>query len=147
MTTSNIYHGGSSCKKGWTGGGGGGVGQYINYGSSEGVSTTTNAAWQNKLLVSFTAVLGVRYKIEGYCEIFAVADEDVEAELTINTVRYAFSHFKNPLYADRWTQWNGCFYVDNTLTGNQDVRINWRSGFGGGNKSIQRARILITRLD
>lgn len=139
---------GNGAPRGWpnVSGGLGTALRYVNSGSSEGVSTTTNAAFQNKLLVSFTATNGVRYWIQGYCEIFAVADEDVEAELTINTVQYCFSHFKNPLYADRWAQWNTGWYESNALSGNQDIRINWRNGFGAGNKSIRRARILITQF-
>lgn len=118
---------------------------YVNSGSSEADSNTTSGTFQQKLLVSFTATLGVRYHIHGYCEIFAQDDQDVEAELTINTVQYCFSHFKNPPYADRWAQFNGAFYQDNTLNGNQDVRINWRNGYGAGAKYIRRARILITQ--
>jgi len=124
--------------------GGAGSMCYVNSGESEGVSGTTSATFQLKLLVSFTAVLGVRYYIHTYCEVESPADEDAEGQVTINTVEQMFMHFKNLPFATRWSQMNGALYQSNALSGNQDIRINWRNGFGGGTKNIRRARILIT---
>lgn len=136
---------GNGAPRGWPSSGSSTGMCYVTSGSSEGVSGTTNAAFQQKLLVSFTATLGIRYHIHGYLELECPADEDGEAELTINTVQQCFMHFKNLPYATRWAQMNGCFYQSNALSGNQDVRINWRNGYGAGTKNIRRARILITQ--
>ncbi|NIV10541.1 MAG: hypothetical protein GWN62_04360 [Aliifodinibius sp.] len=131
--------------RGWPIATGGSAICYVADGSSEGVSGTTSGTFVQKLLVSFTAVLGVRYHIHSYLELEAPDDEDVEGEVTINTVQYAFCHFKNYPYATRWSQMNGAFYQSNALSGNQDIRINWRNGFGAGTKNIRRARILVTQ--
>lgn len=146
--TSKIYHGGGiGGGNGYQSGGAAPVtSYYVIDGASEAESITTNAVFQQKLLVSFAATLGVRYKIEGYCELGAAADEDAEAELTINTVQYCFAHYKNLPYATRYCQFEGCFYISNALTGNQDIRLNWRNGYGAGDKYIRRARILVTKL-
>ena len=136
---------GNGAPRGWPNLGGASGMCYVASGSSEGVSGTTNAAFQQKLLVSFTATSGIRYHIHGYLEIECPADEDGEAELTINTVQQGFMHFKNLPYAVRWAQMNGCFYQSNALSGNQDVRLNWRNGYGAGTKNIRRARLLITQ--
>lgn len=137
---------GNGAPRGWPNLAGIPVVIYETSGSSEGVSGTTSATWQNKLLVSFTATLGVRYQIHTYLEVEVPADEDGEAQVTINTVEYMFMHFKNLPYATRWSQMNGAFYQSNALNGNQDIRINWRSGYGAGTKNIRRARILVTRV-
>jgi hypothetical protein len=118
---------------------------YVASGESEAVSGTTDSAFQQKLLVNFTATLGVRYIIHTYCEIESPADEDAEAQVTINTVEQMFMHFKNLPYATRWAQMNGAFYHSNNLNGSQDVRINWRNGYGAGTKNIRRARILVAQ--
>jgi len=118
---------------------------YVASGESEAVSGTTDSAFQQKLLVSFTATLGVRYVIHTYCEAQSPADEDVEAQVTINTVEQMFMHFKNQPYSTRWAQMNGAIYQSNALNGNQDVKINWRNGYGTGTKNIRRARIFVMR--
>lgn len=146
---SRIYHGGSaSGGSGYSGSGAApAITPFITYGNSEAESTTVDMAFVNKLTVSFVATLGVRYKIDYYCEVFSAADEDVEAQVTINTVECSFAHFKNAPYADRWAQFNGGFCFHDNLNGAVDVEINFRSGYGAGDKKIRRARILITRVD
>lgn len=136
---------GNGAPRGWPALASGPVLIYVADGSSEGSSGTTSATWVNKLLVSFTATNGVRYHIHTYLELEVPADEDGEAQVTLNTVEIMFMHFKNLPYATRWSQMNGAFYQSNALSGNQDVRINWRSGYGAGTKNIRRARILIAK--
>lgn len=147
MNQAAIYHGGGMGGGGGFGSGGAVATHYINSGASEAESSTTSAVMVNKLTVNFAATAGIRYLIQAYCEIGAVADEDVEAELTINGTQYAFAHFKNPPYATRYCQFEGTFYESNALAGAVAVALNWRSGYGAGLKYIRRARILVTRID
>lgn len=141
-----IYHGGSAVKKGWPTTAAA-ITQYIADGASEGNSSTTSAVFQNKLSVPFVATLGVRYKITFYAEIEVPADEDGEIQGTVNGTQYVFCHFKNLPFATRWSQMNGGHYLSTTLNGAITVNIDWRNGFGGGNKTIRRARILVVRID
>lgn len=121
---------------------------FIAYGDSEAASYTTSASWQQKLRVSFTATLGVQYKITWYFEMYAVADEDVEVQVELDdTNQVAESKFRNPPFANRWAQCNGGFYFADNLSGNVDVDIDYKSGFGVGQKGIRRARLIITRVD
>lgn len=111
--------------------------------TSESESVTTSSSWVNKLTVVFPATLGKMYMINSYCEIGSVADEDVEGRLAVSGVEQAFAHFKNQPYAERWSQMNGAFYLSDALTGNITVTIDYRNGYGAGNKKIRRARLAI----
>jgi hypothetical protein len=121
---------------------------YIASGVSEGESYTASSTWVQKLRVSFSATLGVRYLIQWYFEMWATSDEDAEVQVELNdTTQIAFSHFKNQPYADRWAQCNGGLYFSTTLDGTTDIDIDYRNGYGAGNKGIRRARIIVTRVD
>lgn len=119
---------------------------YITDGASEGESSTTSGTFQQKLLVSFTATNGVRYKIDAYAECNAPADQDVEWQLTINGTEYCFGYHKSHSYAATWNKWNAGFYVSNSLSGTIDLKINWRNSYGANAKIIRRARILVTQI-
>lgn len=148
MNRASIYHGGGFGGCGGFGSAGGAVAtHYIASGASEAESSTTSGTFVNKLTVNFAATAGIRYLIHAYCEIGGVADEDVEAQMTINATQYAFAHFKNPPYATRYCQFEGTFYESNALSGAQAVTLDYRSGYGAGLKYIRRARILVTRID
>lgn len=148
MNQANIYHGGGF-------GGCGGfpatgplpLTRFVNSASSEGTSGTTSATFQLKTSLSFTAVTGTKYLIQGYCEIEAPADEDTEAQLTIGGTEYCFSHWRNPPYATRWYSWNTGWYYSNALNGSITVAINWRNGYGAGTKNIRRARLIVLIVD
>lgn len=146
---SKIYHGGGVSKSGFPASSTPAppVTYLIASGVSEADSITTDMAYVNKLTVNFVATLGVMYLINAYCELNSVADEDVESQMTINGTEYLFAHFKNQPYATRWCQWEGGFYFSDALNGAQEVKINWRNGYGAGNKTIRRARIIVTRID
>jgi hypothetical protein len=146
---SKIYHGGGIGKGGFPASSTPAppITHYVASGESEGESITTNVDFVNKLTVTFNATLGVRYMIQACCEIGAVQDEDVKVQLTINGTEYMTGLLKNFPYTTGYGQWNGSFYQSNTLTGAQEIKINWRNAYGAGNKYIKRARILITRID
>ena len=121
---------------------------YIVDGASEGESYTTSVTFVQKLRVSFTAVLGVRYRIDYNLETFCQDEEDVKAQVQLNdSTDIGFHHFRNGPYADRWSQMNSGFYISDALSGNIDVDIDWRNAYGSGAKGIRRARVIVTRVD
>lgn len=121
---------------------------FIASGTAEGESYTTSATFQQKLRVTFTATTGTRYLIQWYFEMYAYDDEDCEVQVELNdTTQIGFAHFKNLPYAARWAQCNGGMYFSTTLNGTINVDIDWRNGYGSGNKGIRRARIFVTRVD
>lgn len=148
MNQSLIYHGGGyGGGGGFPAGGGSVINPFIAFNSSEGNSSTTSATFVNKCTLNFSATSGVRYRIDFYGEIEVPADEDGEIQGTVGGTQVVFCHFRNLPYATRWSQMNGAFYIDSTLTGTVTVNIDYRSGYGAGNKTIRRARILVTRVD
>lgn len=121
---------------------------YIASGVSEAASYTASSSWVQKLRVSFSATLGVRYLIQWYFEMWATADEDAEVQVELNdTTQIGFAHFKNLPYSDRWAQCNGGMYFSTVLSGTTNIDIDYRNGYGAGNKGIRRARIFVTRVD
>jgi len=121
---------------------------WVAEGTSEGESYSTNPVYIQKLRVSFSATLGVRYRIEWYFEIYSPADEDIVAQVELNdTTQIAKSWFRNGPYASRWAQCNGGLYFSDTLSGTVTVDIDYQNAYGFGSKGIRRARILVTRVD
>jgi hypothetical protein len=126
---------------------------FVAYDENEAELMYTTMTYTERLKVTFTAVAGVYYRIDYSFELFCTADEDNEAQCTVEIggggqTEIGFSHFKNAPYADRWSQMpSGMKYYLGTLTGTIDVRLNYRNGYGAGDKGIRRARIAITRVD
>jgi hypothetical protein len=118
-------------------------------GASEAESSTTSTDWQEKLTVSFTATLGVRYRIDYTFEINAYQEEDVDGRVEINnSLIICERHFKNfSPYSTLWGEGCGGFYITDSLSGAVTVDIDYKNGYGTGAKIIRRARLLVTRVD
>jgi hypothetical protein len=121
---------------------------YIASGSDETETTFTTTDWTQKLRVSFSATLGVRYLIQWYFEMNAYTGEDIDARVQLNdTTDIAVVHFKSSDYSTLWNGGDGGMYFSDSLSGTIDVDIDYKNGYGANDKKIRRARILVTRVD
>lgn len=121
---------------------------YIASGSDDTETTFTSASWAQKLRVSFDATSGVRYLIQWYFEMNAYTGEDIDGRVQLNdTTDLAEVHFKSSDYSTLWNGGDGGMFFSDSLSGTQNIDIDYKSGYGSNDKKIRRARILITRVD
>lgn len=123
-----------------------GFGNSFSTSSSEGVSTTASATFQNKLSHNTGTVPAGRYRADFTFELShtAAAGDESEAEVQINGVQVNLEHQSENLNDN---DIHGGFFDFAVATASQqNIRINFRSVNATASAQIQRARINFYRV-
>lgn len=115
------------------------------YAESEATSTTTNTSFQTKTTLTFTPGSQGDYLIIATAEVGTTAADQMEVKLDQGGTEYGKMYFQAKDTAN-FMPWGTAVKL-NLAASSQSFTIQYRSGAGVANKTIQRARILALRLD
>jgi hypothetical protein len=116
--------------------------------SSEGISTTSSIDWQQKLRLTISNAPSGTYRIGWYMELyedsFSMASQDSIAKVELNDTT-VLGEFENTINFDFPSYvFSGVSYQ--SLSGNNNIDVDYKSAMGSSGTSIKRARLEVWRI-